>query len=861
MPINNPESHLNRSSRTTAHGKGSLQQGSENYGQTKTRMGESGAVAEEIRYENRTTEEKVRETIYKSGRVVQRYSDRVVVIEADGSKTEFKRKLNPSEKIVQERLDTVTESFKQISKPENYEGIDFPLTEERAGAFMDADPSSLTDEEIFKQIQIGEEIKLQLESLSKQRLNLRIEIQNLKNSNEYYVANTKIKQLESEISQIKNSLFGRARGALRINDEAISSRESQILKLRYNGIMDTVRFKEGRLANLEDIFNKFSNPEFPTDSINQKQKELLSAYLRRAQEQMITETLESRDYSEVLGTLNRRIEKSLTEEEEERGESRFPFGEVDLTEEEIKDALKQITVYATEYQFKSGKKDTATNALYENINPSLRGLLDDGSRPQIEINKENFRQVSILLSHLLTNKQAAYMFGGHEVLQQVYNQIRDVSVNKMIQARLDGEDYTEAKTILSKFKDPVSVSNYIFELLSKGDTASLIDYITKLKPEERSLLKDMSGIKELSELLIKIKKNPDSSLETHKAEYDRVISLMVPSIVGTNSRIELNPQIISYFNERLHPELKDFWITRYNRYNPQAEYSPQNLSNIRENINSFTRNIIFSSIENPENLKNYIESIVNDFIKNRIPNVKLIEQYLCLIDNLTDEDIKNHPELLKAYKKLVEISKTALENNFNYYLADPRFWRAINLNLARSRSREAVINSPGINDNDVSLTESSFINLMLQRYPSEDTDNYYGSQRMSLINFFQRVSNADGQFLIPQSDSIIYHLFPVGTYFDTRNTKKTDMLISSVTNFMNSNESAYLRGTAFLPFARDFIEKYLPKGEVSVEQIYKGLVLGAEFIKRILNEKVISNERKILNKEKYDSILKEVSKM
>lgn len=79
---------------SSAHGKGSLTEGSENFGQTqKTTIftgGESGMVegskVKKVEFHNNKTEDRTRETTYEnSGRVVTRYNDRVEVKMPDGS--------------------------------------------------------------------------------------------------------------------------------------------------------------------------------------------------------------------------------------------------------------------------------------------------------------------------------------------------------------------------------------------------------------------------------------------------------------------------------------------------------------------------------------------------------------------------------------------------------------------------------------------------------------------------------------------------------------------------------------------------------------------------------------------------------
>jgi hypothetical protein len=78
---------------SSAHGKGSLTEGSENYGQKQTTTvftgGESGMVEDsrvkKVEFHNNKTEDRTRETTYEnSGRKVTRFEDRVEVVYNDG---------------------------------------------------------------------------------------------------------------------------------------------------------------------------------------------------------------------------------------------------------------------------------------------------------------------------------------------------------------------------------------------------------------------------------------------------------------------------------------------------------------------------------------------------------------------------------------------------------------------------------------------------------------------------------------------------------------------------------------------------------------------------------------------------------
>ena len=82
---------------TTAHGTGSLTEGSETYGQMKTSTvytgGESGmkegSRVKKVEFLNNTTEQRKRETQYfDSGRKVTRFEDRVEVVYGDGKITD-----------------------------------------------------------------------------------------------------------------------------------------------------------------------------------------------------------------------------------------------------------------------------------------------------------------------------------------------------------------------------------------------------------------------------------------------------------------------------------------------------------------------------------------------------------------------------------------------------------------------------------------------------------------------------------------------------------------------------------------------------------------------------------------------------
>ncbi len=118
---------------SSAHGKGSLTEGSENFGQTqKTTVftgGESGMVegstVKKVEFHNNKTEDRTRETTYEnSGRVVTRYNDRVEVKMPDGSVKIYRAK-SPEVNIESTTVSAQTETADNFTiRPESEQSID-----------------------------------------------------------------------------------------------------------------------------------------------------------------------------------------------------------------------------------------------------------------------------------------------------------------------------------------------------------------------------------------------------------------------------------------------------------------------------------------------------------------------------------------------------------------------------------------------------------------------------------------------------------------------------------------------------------------------------------------------------------------
>ncbi len=121
---------------SSAHGKGSLTEGSENFGQTqKTTVftgGESGMVegstVKKVEFHNNKTEDRTRETTYEnSGRVVTRYNDRVEVKMPDGSVKIYRAKspeVNIESTTVSAQTETAETADNFTIRPESEQSID-----------------------------------------------------------------------------------------------------------------------------------------------------------------------------------------------------------------------------------------------------------------------------------------------------------------------------------------------------------------------------------------------------------------------------------------------------------------------------------------------------------------------------------------------------------------------------------------------------------------------------------------------------------------------------------------------------------------------------------------------------------------
>lgn len=815
---------------TGAHDKGSLTEGSETYGQTKTSTvytgGESGmkegSRVKKVEFHDNKTEQRKRETQYfNTGRKVTRYEDRVEVIYGDG-------KIKDPELVSKEiyysgkKITTYGDGREVITEKKERQTLE---THDRNNINPEQSPQEIRRNEVFDNAKV--EIGLLLDTLIKSASVSEAKVDPLNETevSNYYSSSKReswdlntFKDFIQRISLIKQRIE-----YLESNSESISK------KLESNNLIEL----EQKLRYAINSFNNEDSKKWPlrkNDEVENKRKlkDTIQEDLNKARLEREALVTELQNCNAELDNLK----KSGIFYSSESSTSSLERFSREYIERVIAESFKTLPEYESINslisQLETGDlildpapstleyRDFLTTQLKittkENINKILTDYFDSKVGPDLIIKPFKMYDLdsrrpnlndALLISSLYNSSEARKIFGESELIDSKYKLIRDFytseATNLLMDPRLKKQDASDPREILAdNFYDKDSLKlNFLNSIyLERSTRERIIDRIESSEEDvadlkkffgEDEFNKYFNVLKVLTQSKGTIDPNSRSVIDSLKDKFliDALIKSPQGSVASPAKSIEVLFNSIS--DQSYDLSLKNNFSIRF-------------------------QNIASSVLSSPEidGSKKYefINAAAQEFIRNPLKSDKGIEAVLATFEAMDPEEfIQFYPDFMNLSQPLTTFIKNIYSNPTGYYspyILDTRMWKILNFYFGNERD----LNKKEGLDSATSFLGSN-LNLGNPSYHSP-----FDNAESSIYSFMQDILGRDtAKVELGNNIMLIASLLPSGTRFsgnvwDLQFFRRQD-LISSFPYVFNHPE-----------LAKDFFLKLVDIKNVSTLELY-----------------------------------------
>lgn len=520
-----PKKEENKKIISSAHGKGSLREGHENYGQTQTKTiysaGESGlnpgSKVIKTEFQNNQSEKRQRITEYlKSARKVTRYEDKVVVEMPDGTIREFHRKNPKTEsQIPESQIEGSEQSQIQITEPQKTEKDEAskekekiknrarilietltknpstsgrevsPLSyEEQSQIWIGRDRTNFTPEQYLHLIERIREIPAKISELQAEVDKLFSEDpQDIEFENEIRYA---ISLLQKESIELNKKFLKSGRDRQRI--ETIKSDIQKLLAENETHFQDKFKRVDERRDRAFSLMAQIRELEKGLSRSDENIQILTKEYLKLLADEMVRTSPENANISTALEKVR------LKGDNEDDRDKEYKTYESDLRMIIRRKYLREL--------------DGMTSEVLEELtseNPSLAGV--EIPKAQSLFNYPSQSEYSSV-SEFYSNPEFISALGNSEIVSQSYNEARDTLIRRSM--REISNDFTgksiETTSLRDNFKDPVA-ARYLFARFSSMENAyDLRDYLESLSEDDIKKLKEFYGEQEVDLIIASFNK-------------------------------------------------------------------------------------------------------------------------------------------------------------------------------------------------------------------------------------------------------------------------------------------------------------------------------------------------------------------